>query len=121
MEKQKVLEEARKVLSPISFAVFDHLLEWLRQHDTPTAYEPVGLAVGLPHQHDNLDEYLGEITEYTHEKYQFLLSAIVHRAGKGEPGPGFPLLAWALNVRINSPLWYEQERMRMSEWARGLT
>lgn len=120
MKRQTVLADAKRNMSQPGYAIFQHLVEWLASRDVPTTYEPVGRAVGLPWEHNCLGGYLGEISEYTHEKYGFLISAIVHSAGTAEPGNGFPQVAWDLGVRINSPLWYEQERVRMAKWAKSL-
>ena len=120
MQKQTVLNHAKKNLSSIEYDIFAYLLEHLKVQGLPTTYMPVGLHVGLPWEHDCLGGYLANVTVYTHERYGFMLSSMVHVAGTKEPGKGFPLFAWHRGVRINSPLWYEQELTKMIDWARNL-
>lgn len=121
MKKQAVLTDARKGLQPIPYRVFEYLLDRLIVEGLPVTYEPVGRHVGLPWQHDSLGSPLAEVSDYTFETFGFMMSAMVHVSGMGEPGNGFPLWAWnEHDVRINSPLWYQQELDRMVKWARAL-
>lgn len=121
MQKQTVYSHAQKKLDPISYRLFVYLVERLRTVGLPTTYEPVGTHLGVAWHHNALGPYLASVTRYTLEQYDFLLSAIVHAAGTGQPGDGFPVFAWELGVRINSPLWYDQELQKMTAWATALT
>jgi hypothetical protein len=123
MKKQTVIKEARANLRPIEFQIFQHLLDYVIRNRTHTTYEPVGSAIGIPHNHSCMSEFLGNISNFTKEKYDFLFSVLVYSSANQNPatgpgpGPGFANLAWDHGISISSPSWYEQEKNRIIRWA----
>lgn len=121
MKKSQVLSHAKKNLGVVEYEIFKFLLEHLVKNGCATTYKPVGIHVGRSWEHSCLGSELEAVTIYTHKKYGFLISSMVHVSGTGQAGAGFPYLAADLGVRINSKIWYNQEISKMTAWARSLT
>ena len=116
MTKQFVFMEASQHLSSTAFRIFNFLIRCAEQGN-PTLYGDVANVVGLSPR--NLSEHLDAINHFTFPRYEFLLSAIVHESGKGQPAVEFADYAWkSFGVRINSQLWYAQEFTKIEYWLR---
>ena len=101
-----------KFSDKITQAVFKEMVKVALAEQT-CSYQHIGSLVGIPHEHDSLGRYMGEISEWFYERHGVLPTVLIVRSDTGKPGDGFPHLAWELkHPDVHNPNFYSDETKR---------